>query len=48
MIRPLADPDPGALKAASGVNKILDSLRPQNLGQGWPWPSTVMAGVPTE
>ena len=25
-----------------------DSLTPQNLGQGWPWPSTVMAGAPTE
>ncbi len=23
-------------------------LTPQNLGHGWPWPWTVMAGVPTE
>jgi hypothetical protein len=29
------------------VEPILDALMPQNLGQGWPWPSTVMAGVPT-
>jgi hypothetical protein len=29
------------------LEPIPDAFTPQNLGQGWPWPSTVIAGVPT-
>jgi hypothetical protein len=48
--------DPGPEKQTDPIGKwrecperlALDLLMSQNLGQGWPWPCTITALVPTE